>query len=66
MDADDSEALAILRRLEPTLNQLQRDVVDIRVQLARKPERAELWLMTSAMVTLFAFALAGLAYLGIK
>jgi hypothetical protein len=63
MDADDSEALAILRRLEPILNQLQRDMIDIRVQLATKPERAELWLMTSAMVVLFAFSLAGLTYL---
>ena len=62
-DHTDSEALAILRRLEPVLHDLQRDVVEIKVAVARKPDRSELLAMMAAMVGLFTLALGGVALL---
>lgn len=57
----DSEALTILRRIEPALEQMRRDMTAVQVALATKPGRAELWGALALMVALFAVALGGLA-----
>jgi hypothetical protein len=68
-DQEDS-AISILRRLEPALTavvaeikDLRKDIVDIKVAVATKPGRAELWAVMGVMVAMFALSFAGVAML---
>ena len=66
------DALSILRRIEPvlrdlqrgqgeinaTVHELRRDIVEIKVAIAKKPDRSELWGGMALTVALFALSVA--------
>jgi hypothetical protein len=79
MADQDTEALDILRRLEPTLARVERRLIDhgerlVRIEatlphlatkanVASKPNRGELWGAIGALGTIFTVVLAALPYL---